>query len=31
MAWLYLIVAGIFETVWATFMKLSNGFTNIFF
>lgn len=31
MAWLYLIVAGIFETVWATFMKLSNGFTNIFY
>lgn len=27
MAWLLLIVAGIFEVVWAYFMKLSNGFT----
>ncbi|WP_125710011.1 DMT family transporter [Lacticaseibacillus porcinae] len=26
MAWLYLMIAGIFEVVWATFMKLSNGF-----
>lgn len=27
MAWLYLVVAGIFEVVWATAMKLSAGFT----
>ncbi|EJE99348.1 DMT family transporter [Liquorilactobacillus mali] len=30
MTWVYLIVAGIFEVVWATSMKLSNGFVNIF-
>ncbi|WP_461215986.1 DMT family transporter [Lacticaseibacillus sp. GG6-2] len=29
MAWLYLIIAGIFEVVWATFLKLSVGFTHI--
>ncbi len=27
MAWIALFVAGIFETVWAYSMKLSNGFT----
>lgn len=27
MAWLYLIVAGILEVVWAYAMKLSNGFS----
>lgn len=27
MAWLYLGLAGIFEVVWATTMKLSDGFT----
>lgn len=27
MSWLYLLIAGIFEVVWATMMKLSNGFT----
>lgn len=27
MAWLLLIVAGLFEVVWAYFMKVSNGFT----
>lgn len=27
MSWIYLVIAGIFETVWATMMKLSNGFT----
>ena len=27
MAWLYLIVAGILEVVWAFFMKKSEGFT----
>lgn len=29
MAWLYLIIAGLFEVVWATFMKLSNGFSHL--
>ncbi|EEW53304.1 multidrug resistance protein, SMR family [Limosilactobacillus antri DSM 16041] len=27
MAWIYLLIAGIFEVVWATAMKLSNGFS----
>lgn len=31
MAWIYLVVAGIFETVWATCMKLSNGFSNLWY
>ena len=26
MAWLYLTLAGLLEVVWATFMKLSDGF-----
>ncbi|WP_179396132.1 DMT family transporter [Lacticaseibacillus absianus] len=26
MAWLYLVIAGVFEVIWATFMKLSDGF-----
>ncbi|AUJ29738.1 MAG: multidrug efflux SMR transporter [Liquorilactobacillus hordei] len=30
MTWIYLIIAGLFEVVWATSMKLSHGFTNIF-
>jgi len=29
MAWLMLIVAGLFEVVWAYSMKLSDGFTNL--
>jgi len=29
MAWIALIVAGLFEVVWAYAMKLSNGFTNL--
>ena len=29
MAWIYLLVAGIFEVVWATAMKLSNGFSSL--
>ena len=29
MAWVMLGVAGIFEVVWATFMKLSEGFTKL--
>ena len=28
MAWLYILVGGMFETVWAVFMKLSDGFTD---
>jgi quaternary ammonium compound-resistance protein SugE len=31
MAWIYLLVAGILEVVWAYSMKLSNGFTNLTF
>ena len=27
MAWLFLVLAGVLEVVWATFMKLSVGFT----
>lgn len=27
MAWFYLVIAGIFEVVWATLMKLSEGFS----
>lgn len=27
MSWIYLLIAGIFEIVWATTMKLSNGFS----
>lgn len=27
MAWLWLVLAGLLEIVWATTMKLSNGFT----
>lgn len=29
MAWLFLIVAGVFETFWATMMKLSEGFSKL--
>lgn len=29
MAWLILIIAGIFETVWAVSMKYSEGFTRL--
>ena len=28
-AWTLLIVAGVFETVWAYYMKLSDGFTRL--
>lgn len=31
MAWLYLIIAGLFEVVWAAFLKLSQGFTRLGF
>ncbi|AKP68300.1 DMT family transporter [Companilactobacillus ginsenosidimutans] len=29
MNWIYLITAGLFEVVWATFMKLSHGFSKL--
>lgn len=29
MAWIFLFVAGLFEIVWATSMKLSEGFTRL--
>jgi quaternary ammonium compound-resistance protein SugE len=29
MAWLYLVIAGIFETVWAAALKQSAGFTRL--
>ncbi|USK59417.1 quaternary ammonium compound efflux SMR transporter SugE [Peribacillus asahii] len=29
MAWLYLIIAGIFEVIWATSLKYTEGFTKI--
>ena len=31
MQWFYLVLAGGFEVVWATFMKLSHGFTRLGF
>ncbi|KRM94362.1 small Multidrug Resistance protein [Lentilactobacillus senioris DSM 24302 = JCM 17472] len=29
MTWFYLVIAGIFEVVWATTMKLSHGFSQL--
>lgn len=29
MAWVYLLCAGIFEVIWASFMKQSDGFTKL--
>lgn len=29
MQWIFLLIAGIFEIVWATFLKLSDGFTKL--
>ena len=29
MSWIVLVAAGLFEVVWATALKMSNGFTNI--
>lgn len=29
MAWLFLIIAGVFEVVWASFLKLSEGFSKL--
>lgn len=31
MDWIYLVIAGIFEVVWATLMKLSEGFHKLGF
>ena len=30
MAWIYLLIAGIFEVVWAIGLKYSHGFTRLF-
>lgn len=30
MAWLYLVVAGIFEVIWATSLKYTDGFTKLY-
>lgn len=30
MHWIYLIIAGLFEIVWATSMKYSEGFTKLY-
>ncbi len=29
MAWILLLVAGVFEIVWATLLKFTDGFTNL--
>ncbi len=29
MAWVYLVIAGVLEVVWATFLKLSDGFSKL--
>ena len=29
MQWLYLVIAGVLETVWSTCMKFSEGFTDV--
>ena len=29
MAWIFLIIAGLFEVIWAYFMKQSDGFTRL--
>ena len=31
MAWVFLFIAGIFEVAWATFLKLSDGFSKVGF
>lgn len=31
MTWIFLFLGGVFEVVWATTRKLSNGFTNIWY
>jgi quaternary ammonium compound-resistance protein SugE len=30
MAWIYLIIAGVFEVIWAMALKYSHGFTRLF-
>jgi quaternary ammonium compound-resistance protein SugE len=30
MAWIYLIIAGVFEIVWAVGIKYTNGFTRLY-
>lgn len=30
MAWLYLIIAGVFEVIWAMGLKYSHGFTKLY-
>lgn len=30
MAWFYLLIAGVFEVVWATALKYSHGFSKLF-
>ncbi len=29
MAWLYLLIAGLFEIIWSYYLKSSNGFTQL--
>ena len=31
MTWMYLFLGGFFEVVWASTMKLSNGFTHFWY
>ena len=31
MSWIYLLIAGLFEISWAIGLKLSNGFTHLWF
>jgi quaternary ammonium compound-resistance protein SugE len=31
MAWVFLLIAGVFEVVWATLLKLSDGFSKVGF
>lgn len=31
MTWIYLLIAGLFEVVWAVTMKLSDSFSNLFY
>lgn len=31
MAWIYLLIAGIFEITWAVGLKMSNGFSHLWF
>ena len=30
MAWIYLVIAGVFEVIWAIGLKYSHGFTKLF-